>query len=97
MTQRQDDVIDRLIQVALDVLHHDTDDGDAVDKYEREVLQKKFSAVLKPNVVAWRCRWKSEPDWKYGEKPCSAKDLARQEPGFVEQALTVSSQDRGTA
>ena len=45
------DVIDRLIQVAIDTLHHDTDDGDAVDKYEREVLRKKFSAILQPTAM----------------------------------------------
>lgn len=41
--------------------------------------------------VAWRCRWKSEPDWKYDEKPCSKKDHAREEPGFEEQALCLET------
>lgn len=85
------DIVDRLIQAALDTLHHDTDDGDAVDKYEREVLQKKFSAILKRPAVAWRCRWTGETDWKYGEKPLTAKDHAREEPGFEEQALALTS------
>lgn len=49
------------------------------------------------NPVAWRCRWKSEPDWKYGEKPCSPEDHAREEPGFEEQPLfAVTSHDSNT-
>lgn len=46
MPKVKDEVIDRLIQIALDVLHHDTDHGDAVDQYEREVLRAKFTAAL---------------------------------------------------
>jgi hypothetical protein len=50
-------------------------------------------SALAPNCqppVAWRCRWKSEPDWKYDEKPCSPKDHAREEPGFEEQGLSLT-------
>lgn len=39
-------IISRLIQAAVDTLHHDTNDGDAVDQYEREVLREKFTAIL---------------------------------------------------
>lgn len=39
-------ILEGLIQAAIDTLHHDTDHGDDVDKYEREVLRKKFTAVL---------------------------------------------------
>lgn len=42
----QRNLVDLLIQAALDTLHHDTDDGDAVDKYEREVLRRKFTEIL---------------------------------------------------
>lgn len=45
---RKNDAIDRLVQAALDTLHHDTTDGSSVDKYERDVLRKKFAAILKP-------------------------------------------------
>jgi hypothetical protein len=45
------DMIDRLIQAAIDTLHHDTDGGDAVDKYERDVLRKNFGAILEPTAM----------------------------------------------
>jgi hypothetical protein len=59
----------------------------------RPVSQKVASNNVEKRdmPVAWRCRWKSEPDWKYGEKPCSAKDHAREEPGFEEQALCLET------
>jgi hypothetical protein len=56
------------------------------EKYDRSALARNYQPP-----VAWRCRWKSEPDWKYDEKPCSARDHAREEPGFEEQALCLET------
>lgn len=39
-------VVDRLVQAAIDVLHHDTTEGGTVDKYERRLLLEKFDAIL---------------------------------------------------
>lgn len=47
------DLIEKLIQAALDTLHHDTNHGDAVDKYEREVLRKKFADILGRRALEW--------------------------------------------
>jgi hypothetical protein len=52
-----DDVIDRLIQAALDILHHDTDHGDAVDLYERKVLRERFAAILHPPTSKPERKW----------------------------------------
>jgi hypothetical protein len=57
-----------------------------------ELARKLVASEQSP--VAWRCRWKSEPDWKYGERPCSAEDHVREEPGFEEQALSLTNGER---
>lgn len=60
--------------------------------------RSEYLARVDRKPVAWRCRWKDEPDWKYGEKPCARNDLARTMPGFEEQPLYLSpasSQNRG--
>jgi hypothetical protein len=38
--------VDRLIDAAFDVLHHDASEGTDVDKYERDTLRKKFKSIL---------------------------------------------------
>ena len=40
------ETVERLVQPALDVLHHDARDGDYIDKYERHMLRTKFGAIL---------------------------------------------------
>ena len=49
MNDMRERVLDRLVETALDVLHHDRVDGSEVDKYERAQLRQKFTAALKDN------------------------------------------------
>jgi hypothetical protein len=55
MTSREK-LLDGLIKDAISVLHHDTTEGDAIDRYERLALRKRFDARIgaftKP-VPAW--------------------------------------------
>jgi hypothetical protein len=39
-------VMDKLVQVAFDVLHHDRSEGSSVDVYEQAQLRKKFAEVF---------------------------------------------------
>lgn len=41
-----DRTVDRLIQAAMDVLHHDRTEGSEVDAYEQRALRQKFCAIL---------------------------------------------------
>jgi hypothetical protein len=86
------DIIERLIEETMSFCEPENAD-EAASSYSRDTLRKRFSKILgKP--VAWRCRWDNERDWKYAEKPCCKKDLARQEPGFEEEALAVTNGER---
>ena len=38
--------IERLIDAAMDVLHHDRSPGDDVDIYERNQLRERFAKIL---------------------------------------------------
>jgi hypothetical protein len=40
------DVVEKLIQEAVSVLHHDTTEGSEIDRYEREALRKRFAPLL---------------------------------------------------
>jgi hypothetical protein len=46
-TVGRDGVIEKLIEAALSVLHHDRRDGNEVDVYERQQLRKAFSPILR--------------------------------------------------
>lgn len=61
-----------------------------IDHTLRSELVKNWNTRASEPPIAWRCRWTGEPDWKYGEKPCSPKDHAREEPGFEEHGLALS-------
>ena len=45
-------LIKRLVQIALDVLHHDRTAGSEVDKYERSVLTRQITAAI--SSCGWR-------------------------------------------
>lgn len=42
-----EELLAKLIDAALAVLHHDRTDGSDVDSYERATLRKKFAKILK--------------------------------------------------
>jgi hypothetical protein len=44
--ERKSRLIDDLIQVALDILHHDIDINDDAGKWEIERLQEEFGVIL---------------------------------------------------
>jgi hypothetical protein len=43
--------VERLVTEALDVLHHDRSEGSEPVKYNREVLTRRFAAILSPSHV----------------------------------------------
>lgn len=43
---QHDRIVEKLIDAAMDVLHHDRTDGSEVDKYERNLLSQKFCTIL---------------------------------------------------
>jgi hypothetical protein len=40
------EMVERLVEVAISTLHHDGDAGSEVDKYERHLLRTKFGKIL---------------------------------------------------
>lgn len=42
-----EELLTKLIDAALDVLHHDRTEGSEVDHHERAALRKKFAKILK--------------------------------------------------
>ena len=47
--ETHNEIVERLVDAALDVLHHDRTEGDEIDKYERHTLRTKFGMILGAN------------------------------------------------
>lgn len=46
LNKRRAELVEKLVDAAIDTLHHDTDEGSDIDHYERAVLTSRFTALL---------------------------------------------------